>query len=316
MTAGPCQPRVRCDALLSEYTTFKLGGPCPSLITCVTSAELEAVLSELNSSGTAYLLTGGGSNLLISDEGVDITLVRFVGDEAGIVRDGLRINVSGSTSLDRLAERMVDEELDGLMCCTGIPGTVGGAIVGNAGAWGKQVGDVLESVELIDPRGRKRRACRDELGFAYRTSSLKETSDVVLSARFVLTPGDRSRQADERVDILRKRAERHPDLNTVPCIGSIFRNMEPTSSAGRRQAAGWFLEQAGAKQMSVGGAKVFERHANIIVKGEGCTAQDVRDLAVMMKDAVRKKFGIELVREVRFLGRFEGEEVIDPPTFF
>jgi len=202
------------------------------------------------------------------------------------------------------------------MCCTGIPGTVAGAIVGNAGAWGGQVSDVLESVMLMDRSGNLTEADPSTLAFSYRHSNLKERNDVVVSAVFRISKGDRGALEDERESILVRRAERHPNLSHEPCIGSIFRNIEPTSAADRRQAAGWFLEQAGAKEMKEGGAKVFARHANIIVKCDDCSSQNVRDLAARMAEAVREKFGINLVREVRYLGRFQGEQLEQDNGFY
>ncbi len=225
-----------------------------------------------------------------------------------IERDGNDVIVSGSTQLDALALYCVEEGLEGLNYTTGIPGTVGGAVVGNAGAWGKQVGDVLKSVTLLETTGHKKEAGNDYCSFQYRHSRLKETGDIVVSVRFSLTEGDPVQLARERADILKKRAEKHPNLSTHPCAGSFFRNVEPTSKADRRQAAGWFLEEAGGKNLRVGGAQIFEKHANIIVKGPGCTAQDVHDISQRMIGLVKEKFGFELVREVRFVGKFKNTQ--------
>ena len=305
------------QAVLSSVSTFQLGGPCRHLVTCETPDQLRSVLDSLSRSVEPFLLMGGGSNVLFSDHGVDATVVRFCTDHEEIralTED--RVWASGSTRLDDLARRAAELGLGGLMCCTGIPGTVGGAIVGNAGAWGEQIGDCLSSVTLRCRDGRERVANPAELGFRYRHSNLKESGDVVLSAEFRLVPDDAAALAEQRRAILAERSARHPDLRVDPCIGSIFRNVEPTSSAGRRQAAGWFLDKAGAKAMCVGGARVFARHANIITRGEGCRAQDVRDLAAEMSGAVRAQFGLELVREVRYAGRFDGEEAHPEGSFF
>ncbi len=126
----------------------------------------------------------------------------------------------------------------------------------------------------------------------------------MLSATFDLPPEHADTLRRERERILEFRREHHPDWHATPCAGSVFRNLEATSAAERRQAAGHFLEEAGAKFMQVGGAHLFEKHANIIIGGDGCTAQNVWDLSERMKQAVWEKFNIELVREVRFLGNF------------
>jgi UDP-N-acetylmuramate dehydrogenase len=304
------------DARLEQYTTFRLGGPCRVLINCETPEELKDTVRRLNAQKQPFILIGGGSNLVVSDEGLSVAVIRYVSETPLIERDGDSVVVSGSTSLDALALFCVDEGLEGLNYTTGIPGTVGGAVVGNAGAWGKQVGDVLESVTLLEPNGQEKTVGVDYCGFQYRHSHLKETGDIVVSVRFELKHGDPVALAQERAEILKKRAEKHPDLTTHPCAGSFFRNVEPTSKADRRQAAGWFLEEAGGKDLSVGGAQIFEKHANIIVKGPNCKAQDVHDLSQKMIKIVRDKFGFDLVREVRFVGRFDSSGPMNPQGFW
>ena len=292
-------------ARLENYTTFRLGGPCRVLMECRTPEELISAVLELNQNKTPFLLIGGGSNLVVSDEGIESAVIRYVSPTPIIEREGNDVIVSGSTELDALALFCVSEGLEGLNYTTGIPGTVGGAVVGNAGAWGKQVGDVLKSVTVIDPNGRHKEVDAAYCGFQYRHSRLKETGDIVVSVRFALTEGDPVALAQERAEIIKKRGEKHPNLKTHPCAGSFFRNVEPTSKAGHRQAAGWFLEEAGGKNLQVGGAQIFEKHANIIVKGKDCTAQDVYDISQKMIGIVREKFGFDLVREVRFVGKFK-----------
>jgi UDP-N-acetylmuramate dehydrogenase len=303
-------------ARLENYTTFRLGGPCPVLIECATPEDLTDTVERLNTAKKPFILIGGGSNLVVSDHGLDVAVVRYVSDTPLIERDGNDVIVTASTSLDDLAVFCVDEGLEGLNYTSGIPGTVGGAVVGNAGAWGKQVGDVLKSVILLDTAGKKKEVGPEYCKFQYRHSRLKETGDIVVSVRFALKPGDPVALAQERADILKKRAEKHPDLTTHPCAGSFFRNVEPTSKADRRQAAGWFLEEAGGKNLSVGGAQIFEKHANIIVKGPNCKAQDVHDLSQQMIKIVRDKFGFDLVREVRFVGKFTSDGPVNPEGFW
>lgn len=295
-------------ARLENYTTFRLGGPCRFLLECHTPAELISAVKDLNKNKTPFILIGGGSNLVVSDDGIDCAVIRYVTSVPIIERDGNEVIVSGSTQLDALALYCVEEGLEGLNYTTGIPGTVGGAVVGNAGAWGKQVGDVLKTVTLLETSGNEKQVGNEYCAFQYRHSHLKETGDIVVSVRFTLTEGDPVTLARERADILKERSEKHPDLLTHPCAGSFFRNVEPTSKADRRQAAGWFLEEAGGKNLRVGGAQIFEKHANIIVKGPGCTAQDVHDISQKMIGLVKEKFGFELVREVRFVGKFKNTQ--------
>ena len=294
------------DAPLAEWTTFRLGGRCPCLITCQRPDELENALRRLMRENIKFILIGGGSNLVVSDHGIECVVIRYVSDKPLLERQGTEIVVSASTALDDLALFAMEQSLEGLNYASGIPGTVGGAIVGNAGAFGKQVGDYLKSVDLISPSGEKKQARADQLGFRYRHSDLKETGDIVVSARFALSPGNRESLLKERQEILDLRRSKHPDLKIYPCAGSFFRNIEPTSKAERRQATGWFLEQAGGKDLRSGGAVIFEKHANIIVKSDGCTAQDVFELSKKMAELVKKAYGLDLIREVRFVGKFSG----------
>lgn len=292
------------QALLRNYTTFQLGGPCRILIECQTPQELQEAIQSFSKNNTPFILIGGGSNLVVSDKGIDTAVIRYVSSTPLINREGNAVIVSASTILDELALYCVNEGLEGLNYTTGIPGTVGGAVIGNAGAWGQQVGDVLKSAILIDKNGNSKEIKNSYFQFQYRHSHLKETNEILASVRFALKPGDPLALAQERAKILKQRAEKHPDLTIYPCAGSFFRNIEPTSKAERRQAAGWFLEQAGGKDLHVGGAHIFEKHANIVVKGHDCTAQDVHDLHLEMIEIVKKKFDLQLNREVRFVGPF------------
>ena len=298
------QLRFSENAPLSKYTTFQLGGPCPLLIEGATAAQLPAIVQLLNKAGQPFLVIGQGANLVVSDKGIDQVVIRFCSETPIIKAAGNRVTVSGDTLLDDLAVFTIENEVGDLSYCTGIPGTVGGGITGNAGAFGRQMGDHLISVELLGLDGKVRTVLHDELEFAYRHSKLKETGEIVLSATFDLPVVGKAVMQTERDRILEFRREHHPDWHKEPCAGSVFRNIEPTSAAERRQAAGRFLEEAGAKTMRVGGARLYEKHANIIVADPGCTAQDVWELSEQMAAAVKDKFGIDLVREVRFLGKF------------
>ncbi len=309
---------VLWNSPLSKWTTFKLGGKCPCLINCQTPEELILTIRFLHKHKLPFFLMGGGSNLIISDEGIGRAVVRYVTTTPIIKRTGNKVKVSASTSLDDLAVFAATQGLEGINCASGIPGTVGGAIVGNAGAFGQQIGDRVVSVKLLDPSGKIKMVEPKDLGFAYRHSNLKESNDVVIEAVLGLQRGDSTQLLQERREFLELRHSKHPDLRQEPCAGSIFRNIEPTSKAQRRQAAGWFLEQVGGKKLRCGGAAIYRKHANIIVKKQKCTAQNVFDLTWKMQVLVKKNFGFDLVREVRFIGNFaiEREELKDVPLSF
>jgi len=293
------------DAPMRDYTTFKLGGKCPALIDCPNSRTLVTAANILTDVGLEFLVIGQGSNLLVSDEGIASVILRYCAeDQPEVSCDGCRVLVSGNTLLDDLARLTIEKGIGDVSFCSGIPGTVGGAIAGNAGAFGQQIGDVVESVRLMERDGSTRQASSEELEFQYRSSALKQSGAVVLDAVLKLKPSDREIMAQERERILDLRRSKHPDWKSTPCAGSVFRNIEPTSAAERRQAAGWFLEQAGAKDFRVGGAHLYEKHANIIIADETATATDVYQLSEKMIDAVQSKFGFQLAREIKLLGVF------------
>jgi len=292
------------NAPLRDYTTFRLGGPCPILIEGATAGQLPDIIQLLNKARQAFIVIGQGANLIISDKGINQAVIRFCSKKPTITTSGNRVTVSGDTLLDDLAVFTIEKEVGDLSYCSGIPGTVGGGIAGNAGAFGRQMGDHLISVELLGLDGATRTVTTDKLEFSYRHSKLKETGEIVLSATFQLPATEKSIMQAERDRIMEFRRTHHPDWHKTPCAGSVFRNIEPTSAVERRKAAGFFLQEAGAHLFRVGGARLYEKHANIIVADPGCTAQDVWELSEKMIHAVKDKFGIELIREVRFIGQF------------
>ncbi len=172
------------SASLRDYSTFRLGGACRVLVSCDRPSALQDAIRRLVADHEPHVLIGGGSNLLISDDGYDGVVVRYCSEAPRIDVDGSVLQVDACTELDELARFAAEHGLEGLNCCTGIPGTVGGAIVGNAGAWGKQIGDSLRHVTLMDDRGELREAAPESLGFAYRRSNLQQSGDLVVTAQW------------------------------------------------------------------------------------------------------------------------------------
>lgn len=298
----PSNATVVRNARLSSYTTFRLGGACPALVDCPDAKTLAEAARLLHGQSIPFVVVGQGSNLLVADEGIASVVLRYCAENAPDVRfDGDRVCVSGNTLLDDLARLTIEHGVGDILFCSGIPGTVGGAIAGNAGAFGRQIGDVVESVQLLDATGQQSEVGVVDLGFEYRSSVLKRSGGVVLSATLKLQPADVQTMRKESERITELRRTKHPDWKTMPCAGSIFRNIEPTSAAERRQAAGWFLEEAGVKDFRVGQARLFEKHANIIIADPGASSSDVLELMAQMVAAVRDKFGFELEREIKLL---------------
>ncbi len=306
---------LRANVPLAELGTFRLGGPTRWLAEPHDAEELARLRRETASWNIPSVLLGEGSNLLFADEGWPGLAVRFVNPLALPRREDTSfLRVSAALPLDSLAAWSVQQGLDGLVAFSGIPGTVGGATVGNAGAWGLQMEDVIDSLWAIDPHGEILHLFAADCGFSYRDSRLKDGNLWVTEVRVRVTEGDPTLLRRERERILALRAGKHPDWRVTPCIGSFFRNVEPSSAAERRRAAGWFLETAGVKSLRVGGAGIFPHHANIPVKlDESCLAQHVAELARRMRECVQRAHGLDLVREVRYLGKIPGEA--GGPTF-
>lgn len=292
-------------------TTFQLGGPCRGLIDCQSPDALPPAVEYLSRTDRPFMVIGGGSNLLISDTGPEGFLVRLAHKKPLWEESEEGIRVSGGTRLSDLVQQAVEKGWGGFVHCAGIPGTVGGAIAGNAGAFGESLVDVLTSITVCDAAGCISTRRSSDVEFTYRDSDLRADRQTVLWATFERRPTDPERLTARYDEIMDLRRSRHPDWKATPCAGSFFKNIEPTSRAERRQAAGWFLEQAGAKTMNEGGAAVFEKHANIIIKKQpDCTASDVYRLSRRMAEAVKEQFGLKLEREVQLVGAFLSDDAI------
>ncbi len=303
------------NSRLAHFTTFRLGGECRELVTATAVREVAEILRRWRAQGVAWRVMGGGSNLLVADGGIPEAVLRIVAEEAECrMEDGL-LSVSAGTALDDLARFAAEGEWAGLGFAAGIPGTVGGGIVGNAGAFGASLGDRLERIEVLSPMGERRMLGREELSFGYRCSSLQTSGVVVLQAWFRVEKGDAVELVAKREEILAMRREKHPDWRVLPTAGSFFKNLPPGEAGERRRAAGYFLEQAGAKTMREGGAHVFEKHANIVIAEPGARAQDVARLTTRMAAAVKRTFGFDLEPEVRCWGAVEnaGQSTGGPP---
>lgn len=291
--------------LLSACGTFQLGGPAGVLITCCTPDALARVRALAADLPPPLAFIGAGSNILFADTGWPGTLVRYTTDTftPPCPLPGGSWRVNAAVQLDALAAWACEQGLKGWEAFSGIPGTVGGAVVGNAGAWGVQMEHMLSAVHGWDAAGQPRDWSVTDCAFTYRDSRLKHDGSWVSEITLTPQPGDPERQRAERARILALRAEKHPDWRITPCIGSFFKNIQPSSAADRRQAAGWFLEQVGAKTETEGGAAVCEKHANILIKAAPtCTAADVHRLALRLEQRVHETFGIQLEREIQTLG--------------
>ncbi|MCX6835287.1 MAG: UDP-N-acetylmuramate dehydrogenase [candidate division Zixibacteria bacterium] len=286
---------------LAPLTSFETGGPARYFL---VARSVEDVVRAVRSAGALAIpvfVMGGGSNLLVSDDGFDGLVIKL--EIKGLqLADSRLVEVGGGEQLIDVVNFTTENSMSGLEFAAGIWGSVGGAIYGNAGAFGGEVGQVLEKAVLVDSKGGVRTESAPFFRFAYRHSRLKETHEIVASATFGLTPGKKP-EIERRVDeILARRAERHPDRRTAGCF---FRNIPDPSQEHGKLPAGKLLEEVGARELCVGGARVYDKHANIIVNTGLATSKDIRQLADMLKKRVLDRFGIELQEEVQQLGSFQ-----------
>jgi len=281
---------------LSALSSFGIGGPADLFFEAASEKDLETAVSLALAEKYPFYIIGGGYNLLFDDAGYRGLIIR--NRLEGVAREGYRLKALSGTSLSCVLREALDAGLTGLEFLAGIPGTVGGAVYGNAGAYGWSIGDVLETVTLYLPGDGHRVAPRDTLGFGYRDSALKKGGAIVLSAVLVCSPGDRQESEARIKDILQKRWAKHPPHGTA-CAGSYFKNA--CAESGARIAAGQLLDQAGARGRSVGDAAVSNVHCNFIINKGNARAADVLALASELKDLVYKAFGVRLEEEVIYL---------------
>lgn len=285
---------------LAPMTSYRTGGPARYFIAARSADEIVRAVKGARRLGIPCFLCGGGSNLLVSDDGFDGLVVKV--DVRGLsLLNKTTIEVGAGEDLMALVTFATENRLTGLEFAAGIWGTVGGAIYGNAGAYGGEIGSVLTRLELVSQEGEIREVTPDYCRFAYRDSYLKTTREVVSRAWIKLKPGDKvtiGRRVDE---IIASRNEKHP--NDGLSAGCFFKNIPDANEPHGKLPAGRLLEAVGAKGMQVGGAKVYEKHANIIVNTGNATSQDIRKLADMLKERVREKFNIDLKEEVIQVGK-------------
>lgn len=288
---------------LKNLVTFKLGGPAEYFYEAGSTDALTAAIELARQAGMPWFLLGGGSNLVIADDGIDGLVVHNKAtDVKHVDHESRQVSLSSGLELEFLVELAHQLGMSGVESFAGIPGSIGGAIYGNAGAYGRSMADVLVDAQLLFPDGSIQTVPNSFFQFDYRSSRLKKEPYVILSAKFQLDPGNRDEIKAKMDDIVEQRHSKHPPYE-IGCAGSFFRNLPPLPGEERRRAAGGVLEQAGAKNMSFGGAKVFANHANFIINEGSATARDVKHLADMLKQKVLKDFGIELCEEVLYVGK-------------
>jgi UDP-N-acetylmuramate dehydrogenase len=285
---------VRRDAPLARHVAFRVGGPADLLVIPRDVEELRGVVRVLSGDGITPVIIGAGSNLLVGDRGIRGIVVKIGKglDHVGI--DGERVTAEAGAGLPALALRTARIGLAGLEFAAGIPASVGGAVVMNAGAHGHAMEDVTETVDVITPEG-DRRLDRAAMEFAYRSSVLQRQPWVIIAAAMRLRQGEPPAIMDRLHTWLAHRGATQPI--GPPSSGCVFRN-PPGDHAGR------LIDLSGGKGLTVGGARVSEIHANYIINEGGATASDVVALAELVRVRVQDRTGISLDLEVKLLGDF------------
>lgn len=289
---------------IKHLVTFKLGGEAEYFYSADCVDALCDAVRYAKEHKMPYFILGGGSNLVVSDKGMDgLVIHNQCEDICQIDHEKNQIKLSSGFDFSYLVKIAQQEGFSGAESFAGIPGTIGGAICGNAGAYGKSISDLLISCDVMTMDGKVQTVDKEFMQFEYRMSRAKKEPIVILSGVFQLEAGDKKEIQAKIDDILQQRHSKHPDKE-IGCAGSYFKNLPPAPGETRRQAAGMFLDKVGAKSMSFGGASVFEKHANFIINKGTATASDVRNLAKLLKEKVKKELGIDLEEEVRYVGRW------------
>ncbi|MGB7295169.1 MAG: UDP-N-acetylmuramate dehydrogenase [Candidatus Aminicenantales bacterium] len=290
----PLQRRVS----LRRHSSFRIGGKADYFFAARSAEGLKSCLKYIFERGLPYYVIGSGTNVLFADEGYRGLIIKH--EIRGIDQDKRsgRIDILAGTPLADLVSFALEEAWAGLEFAAGIPGTVGGAVFGNAGAWGEAIGQRLLEAVLLDGEGREVRVENDDFEFGYRHSSLKTRHLTILRVLLKLRKGDRGRIKAKMEESLAKRKAPCPSPR-MAYAGSFFKN--PVLPDGRKIAAGSLLEKVGAKELRKGGAAVYSGHANFILNCGGATAADIRSLAQTMKARVKREFGITLEEEVIYL---------------
>lgn len=284
--------KIAKDVPMSSCTSFQVGGKADYLVKPSGTDELKMIIDYVRTKQIPFFILGRGTNLLVRDGGIRGLVIKIGSGLNYIQTTGTEVKAGAGTPLPYLARKMAERGLSGLEFATGIPGTLGGGLVMNAGAFGGNLGELVKEVTLLSFNGELKKVKGADISFKYRWSSLREEEGVIVEA-ILLLKKDNSSSIRERMDnIIRERRKKQPNL---PSAGSVFRNHP-------RDAAGRLIEETGAKGLRIGGASVSETHANFIVNSGGATATDILSVVSLVRQKVREKYNIELQLEIEVTG--------------
>lgn len=289
------EERIKQNEPMKNHTSFKIGGPAEFYIKIKSIEELQKILKFAKKENIKITIVGNGSNILVSDKGIDGIVIRTNLKEIkikDIEQNKVEIIVDDATPIGFLAQKLLKEEITGFEEISGIPGTIGGAILMNAGAHGKEIKDIVTEVTAIDYEGKIHKFTNKESEFTYRYSKFSEGNYIILQAKMVLEKGNAKDIKTKMDEYAQYRKEKQPI--EYPSAGSTFKR-------GTDFITAKLIDEAGLKGYSVGGAKISEKHAGFIINTGNATAQDVLDLAKYVTDKVYEKFGKKIEFEIKIL---------------
>lgn len=287
--------RVKEQEPMAKHTTFRVGGPADYFVSPADSVEVKNLTELCKAEGVPYYIVGNGSNLLVSDKGYRGVIIAIGREMSRIEVRENEIRAQAGALMSQIAAAALENELAGFEFASGIPGTIGGAAVMNAGAYGGEMKDVIWQVTVLDGEGNTLVLSQDELEFGYRTSIVMKRGYIVLEVCIRLEKGNREDILMKMEDFKQRRISKQP--LEYPSAGSTFKRPEG-------YFAGKLIQDAGLRGFTVGGAQVSEKHSGFVINKGGATAQDVNSLMQEVSDRVYKEFGVRLEPEVRRLGEF------------
>ena len=287
--------KIKKNELMEKHTTFRVGGPADYFLVPENGTEIADIIRLCRSEGVPYYVIGNGSNLLVGDKGYRGAVIQIFKSMSRILIEDDMITAQAGASLAQIAGAAMEASLAGFEFASGIPGTLGGAVVMNAGAYGGEMKDVLISAEVLTRDGSIKTVTAGELELGYRRSIIPEEGYIVLEAKIKLKRG-RQEEIRGRMEELRgKRLEKQP--LEYPSAGSTFKRPEG-------YFAGKLIQDAGLKGFHVGGAQVSEKHSGFVINTGGATAAEIQELIRQVTAAVKEKTGVTLEPEVRRIGEF------------
>ncbi|MGF0034181.1 UDP-N-acetylmuramate dehydrogenase [Bariatricus sp. SGI.154] len=287
--------QIKIEEPMRRHTTFRVGGPADLFLMPRTPDEVKRIVDLLNKESVPYYILGNGSNLLVSDQGYRGVIVQIYKEMNQIEIEGDVVRAQAGALLSAVANRALEAELAGFEFAAGIPGTLGGACVMNAGAYGGEMKDVLKEVTVLTPDGEMITIPGEKLELGYRTSIIAKKGYIVLEAQIQLHDGEKDAIKAVMDDLKERRVSKQP--LEYPSAGSTFKRPEG-------YFAGKLIQDAGLRGFQVGGAQVSEKHCGFVINKDHATAADVAELMRQVSERVEEQFGVKLEPEVKRLGEF------------